>query len=246
MFSESTILSLFNNQDKTSDGTFYSVSGCPEALFRHMIRLGSYAREFGLIANMTCAKFDMGPIHEVRKEIREWKDPEYGDFADEQFSDSPSLMGSVVDFGDMAQYKEDLHHCAEAWRYGLLTYISRVFDWQRDGLQTAPGPVLGFLARKTLNHVSSCRASSTLQKQLLLPVFLAGCETADEHLREVARAYCRWWNERTRYDMFLTAHALLEEVWSKGSSPQSWWGSIIDQKSRSTVGADKGRQYLFG
>ena len=84
-----------------------------------------------------------------------------------------------------------------------------------------------------------------LQKQLLLPVFLAGCETTDTHLRQVARDYCNWWNEKTRYDMFLTAHGLLEEVWSD-DDPHTWWGSIIEQKSRSNAGADEARQYLFG
>ncbi|KAM0428481.1 hypothetical protein ACHAPT_006841 [Fusarium lateritium] len=239
VLSESTIISLFNH-DKASNETFYSVSGCPEALFRHMIRLGSYAREFELVTNMTCVKFDMGPVLGVEKEIREWTDPEYGDLPDQIVADTPPTEG--CDIGDVAHYKEDLHHCAEAWRYGLLIYIGRVFKWQRD--QPAP-PILGFLARKTLNHVTSCRYTSMLQKQLLLPVFLAGCETKDEHLRQVARTYCSWWNERTRYDMFLTANALLEEVWSN-ESPNSWWGSIIDQKSRSNVGTGDARQYLFG
>ncbi|UPK98735.1 hypothetical protein LCI18_009670 [Fusarium solani-melongenae] len=239
VLSESTIISLFNH-DKSSNETFYSVSGCPEALFRHMIRLGSYAREFELVTNMTCVKFDMGPVLGVEKEIREWTDPEYGDLPDQIVADTPPSEG--CDIGEVAHYKEDLHHCAEAWRYGLLIYICRVFKWQRD--QPAP-PILGFLARKTLNHVTSCRYSSMLQKQLLLPVFLAGCETKDEHLRQVARTYCSWWNERTRYDMFLTANALLEEVWSN-ETLNSWWGSIIDQKSRSNVGTGDARQYLFG
>ncbi|KAJ4248787.1 hypothetical protein NW762_012625 [Fusarium torreyae] len=239
VLSESTIISLFNH-DKTSDETFYSVSGCPEALFRHMIRLGSYAREFELISNMTCAKFDMEHVLGVEKEIREWTDPEYGDLPDQLVSDTSASQG--CDIGDVAHYKEDLHHCAEAWRYGLLIYIGRVFKWQRD--QPAPS-ILGFLARKALNHVASCRYSSMLQKQLLLPVFLAGCETTDEHLRQAARTYCSWWNERTRYDMFLTANALLEEVWADDSA-NSWWGSVIDQKSRSNVNSGDSRQYLFG
>lgn len=186
---------------------------------------------------MTCAKFDMEHVLSVEKEIREWTDPEYGDIPDQLVSDTTGC-----DIGDVAHYKEDLHHCAEAWRYGLLIYIGRVFKWQRD--QPAPS-ILGFLGRKTLNHVTSCRYSSMLQKQLLLPVFLAGCETSDEHLRQAARTYCSWWNERTRYDMFLTANTLLEEVWADEAA-DSWWGSVIDQKSRSNVNSGEGRQYLFG
>jgi len=237
VLSESTIISLFD-RDKTDNEIFYSVSGCPEALFRHMIRLGSYAREFELAANMTCVRFDMKPVLQVEKEIRDWHDTRYGGTTD------VSTSGTARDCEEeaSAHYKEDQYHCAEAWRYGLLIYISRVFKWQRD--EPAPA-MIDFLARKTLNHVSSCRNTSMLQKQVLLPVFLAGCETTDEHLRQVARTYCSQWNERTRYDMFLTAHGLLEEVWSR-DDPLAWWGSIIDQKGRASMGKGDPRQYLFG
>ena len=228
--------SLFN-QDKSRNETFYSVSGCPEPLFLQMIRLGSYAREFEVVSNMTCVRFDMEPVLQVERKIRGWSDPRY---------ESPyiSELSATEDCenGETMHYKEDIHHCAEAWRYGLLIYINRVFKWERS--QPAPR-TMEFLARRTLNHVSSCRYTSMVQKQLLLPVFLAGCETTDEHLRQVARDYCIWWNERSRYAMFLTTHALLEEVWSN-DDPKSWWGSIIDQKSRSHIGMGDGRQYLFG
>lgn len=81
-----------------------------------------------------------------------------------------------------------------------------------------------------------------VQKQLLLPVFLAGCETTDEKLRQEAREYCAWWNERTRYGMFDTANTLMEEAWADDRAG-TWWGSLIDQKSGSVA---DGRQYLFG
>lgn len=226
----------FLNRDGDNDKTFYGVSGCPEALFRHMIRLGTYAREIEVVASMTCAKFDMEPVLVVERDIIAWTDPDYCALND--------LAGADAwdpDLEDMAHNKEDFYHCTEAWRYALLIYIARVFKWKREG--PAP-PVLCFLARKTLNHVQSCRYTSMLQKQLLLPVFLAGCETKDEHLRQIAIDYCSWWNEKTRYDMFLTAKVVLEEVWASDDS-QTWWGSVIDQSSRSNDGGDA-RQYLFG
>lgn len=224
------------DRDKANTPTFYSVSGCPEALFRCMIRLGSYARELKLVSRMTCAKFDLAPVLAVEKEIREWSDTEYEGLSGQQEFESSEQN---ADTEDLAHYKEDLHHCAEAWRYALLIYVVRVFRWERD----KPAPrILGFLARKTLNHVSSCRCTSMIQKQLLLPVFLAGCETTDEHLRRAARAYCSWWNDWTRYDMFLTADALLDKIW-KSQSPQDWWGSVIDQQSASN---NSNRQFLFG
>ncbi|CAG9942602.1 unnamed protein product [Clonostachys rosea f. rosea IK726] len=245
VLSESTILSLFN-RDKGDDATFYSVSGCPEALFRLMVRLGSYAREFELVSDMACAKFDLGPVLEVEKTVREWKDAEYGELlgncAGYPNSADNAVPNPGCDEAETAHYREDLHHCAEAWRYALLIYILRVFKWQRD---QPPPTILQFLARKTLNHVSACRHTSMLQKQLLLPVFLAGCETSDNHLRDAVRFYCNWWTERTRYDMFLTAEGLLQEVWNQGNS-HAWWGSVIDSKSRANMGSGESRQYLFG
>lgn len=229
------------NSARTDNRTFYSVSGCPEALFRHMVRLGSYARELELTSTMICAKFDTDPVLALEKSIRDWTDPEYDELDDRR---SGYLCTEVDEIGHMLHYKEDLHHCAEAWRYGLLLYIERVFKWQRN---QPPSPILGFLARKTLNHMTSCRRSTMVQKQLLLPVLLAGCETKDENLRQEARQYCSWWNEKTRYDMFLTALGLLEKVWANnGNNPQAWWGSIMDQKSRDDVNAPDFRQYLFG
>lgn len=224
------------DRDEASMQTFYSVSGCPEFLFRRMIRLGSYAREYELVARMTCARFDLGPVLLLEKEIRQWSDLEYESPSNHQDFDS---LHQDPGADDQAHYKEDLHHCAEAWRWGLLIYIVRVFRWERN----KPAPtILDFLARKTLNHVSSCRSTSMVQKQLLLPVFLAGCETTDEHLRQIAQSYCSWWNEWTRYDMFLTASALLEEIWKTGDS-QVWWGSVIDEKN---VSNHSNHQFLFG
>jgi hypothetical protein len=211
-----------------------------------MVRLGSYAREFELVSDMACAKFDLGPVLEVEKTVREWKDAEYGELlgncAGYPNSADNAVPNPGCDEAETAHYREDLHHCAEAWRYALLIYILRVFKWQRD---QPPPTILQFLARKTLNHVSACRHTSMLQKQLLLPVFLAGCETSDNHLRDAVRFYCNWWTERTRYDMFLTAEGLLQEVWNQGNS-HAWWGSVIDSKSRANMGSGESRQYLFG
>lgn len=239
VLSEATAISLFN-PNGTDGTTFYSVSGCPQDLFKYMIRLGAYARELELASTMTCVTFDMEPVLAVEKGIREWSDPKHYDIHPQHIP--RDLLGDDGDPGALEHFKEDLHHCVEAWRYGLLIYIERVFKWKMDG---AVSSTLGFLARKTLNHVSSCRRSTMLQKQLLLPVFLAGCETKDEHLRQEARSYCTWWNEKTRYDMFLTATALLEEVWAN-QDPRCWWGSVIDQKTQFSNSGRTERQYLFG
>lgn len=233
-----TINSVFS-WDSTS--TFYNVSGCPEQLFKYMFRLGTYAREFELASCMTCVTFDMAPVLVVEKAIKEWRTPRYDgpdvDFAPSSEPDLPENWDCYS--AEAAHHVQDLHHCAQAWRFALLIYIERVFKWRRGEASMSR---IEFFARKVLNNVHSCRRSTMIQKQLLLPVFLAGCETNDENLRVEARDYCSWWGVKTRYDMFTTTLGLLEEVWAAAGDPDSWWGSLIDNKS----GLGSTSQYLFG
>lgn len=238
VFSESAIANLLGPAASSENATFYSVSGCPDKLFAHMVRLGSFAREFKLAATMTCVSFNMAPVLAVEHNIREWSDSRYDMF---NASYTPTSLVDGQDEGDMLHFQEDLHHCAEAWRCALLLYIEKVFKWQTNQSNSS---VIQLLARRTLNHVSSCRRTSMIQKQLLLPVFLAGCETDREDLREQALTYCHWWSEKTRYDMFLTAGTLLADVWAN-DDPLSWWGSVMDEKGRLDEEAPQ-KQYLFG
>ncbi|KAJ3550925.1 hypothetical protein NPX13_g11446 [Xylaria arbuscula] len=229
IMSGSTMLSLLNPTSTLANPNFYSVSGCPQELFGHMIRLASYAREYELASTMAYVKFDMDLINDAATNIREWQNPKPNGYGDD--------IADRHDYGDtdpveFLQSREDIYHCAEAWRYGLLLYIERVFR-----LRNQPAsPVLRFLARRSMNHVLACRRSSTVQKQLLLPVFLAGCEITDEYLQQQALLYCHWWNEQARYEMFLTVAGLLEEIWVK-NDPREWWGSILDQKAAQHLAA---------
>ncbi|KAK2762974.1 hypothetical protein CKAH01_16005 [Colletotrichum kahawae] len=238
-----TYHSNLRRQAPENKNAFYNVSGCPEELFGYMTRLAMYAREFELATTMTCVTFDTGPVLSVEQAIKDWRTPAYSDCIDiEALENDGSQKSDQQELEEALNYKQDLHHCAEAWRYALLLYIERVFKWDRKSTSL---PVLGLLARKALNHVSSCRRGTMLQKQLLLPTFLAGCETTNLELREQAKQYCEWWNDKTRYDMFLTAAALLEEVWAKYGSG-SWWGSIMDEKCQPGAHGYTQNQYLLG
>ena len=89
--------------------------------------------------------------------------------------------------------------------------------------------------RETLNHVAAIRRSSQIQKQLLLPVFWAGSETSDPDLRDLARTYCEWWADRSRYQMFASVPVLFESIWSEvdqaaqlpSGATMPWWGSVV-------------------
>ncbi|XXH02482.1 D-aspartate oxidase [Hypoxylon texense] len=238
VLSSSTINSVLS-PEHASD--FYNISGCPAELFQYMFQLGTYAREIELVSHMTCATFDMGPVLEVEKALKEWRTPCFDD-PDADFDD-PGASGLPDDWNltpiQTAHYVQDLYYCAQAWRLALLIYIERVFKWRRGEASITR---ISLLARKTLNNMLSCRQSVMIQKQLLLPVFLAASETEDEKLRNEARNYCKWWASKSRYEMFITSLGLLEEVWANAADPDNWWGALIDQKFK--VGGT--RQYLFG
>ncbi|KAF4308354.1 hypothetical protein GTA08_BOTSDO03652 [Botryosphaeria dothidea] len=244
---ESYVSRLF--ADDTAE-SFYNMSGCPFELFRHMVRLAQYAREFELATTMTCVTFRRDLVLGVERCIREWSAEGYGDVCAAVLRDEDTgariveedRAGGSGTMEEKANARQDLYYCAEAWRYALLLYVERVFKWDRT---RPPSPVLGLIARKTLDHIWSCRRSSMVQKQLLLPAFLAGCETKDSTLRELASDYCAWWTEKTRHEMFATTSLLLEEVWAS-KSEKSWWGSVIDEKSRSGAVESFPHQYLFG
>ncbi|KAF7588342.1 hypothetical protein BBP40_005870 [Aspergillus hancockii] len=57
---------------------------------------------------------------------------------------------------------------------------------------------------------SLCRSMASRSSS----VFLAGSETGDDEIRDLARGYCRWWGERSRYNMFHSVPVLLEDIWS--------------------------------
>lgn len=210
-----------------------------------LVKLAELAKQREIAARMAWLSFDQSPVTTIEREIRHW---ESSHFAEVDIQDidiiAEVLQGAdfKTDVEETLNSKQDRHHCAEAWRYALLIYIARVFHWDRESHRTSE---LALLVRKTLDHVRSCRRTSQTQKQLLLPVFLAGSETADEEMRRFVREYCQWWATRSRYNMFNSAALLLEEIWEKGHA-YGWWGSVIDQKTRHGEAGEAGIQFLLG
>jgi hypothetical protein len=178
--------------------------------------------------------FNIAPILRLEVTIREWQSPSFSDQTFENDKDDESC--------EHYQFKQDSYHCAEAWRCTLLIYIERVFKWNRTD---SPPQSIYRLARKTLDHVRCCRRSSLIQKQLLLPVFLAGCELTDLDAQELVRSYCTWWTEKSHYEMFQTAGSLLEDIWTRRSET-FWWGVVVDEKTKSSTHTANPISYLFG
>lgn len=225
---------LLNNADNDS-WSFYDLGGVPQELFQSLLQLSRLARENEIVSTMKWASFNLAPVQQLEDSLKAWTSLRFSDLT---LSEETNKGETYQDY----QIRHDSHHCAEAWRFTLLLYIQRVFKWDRTH---SPSPIIYRLARKVLDHVRCCRNTSLIQKQLLIPVFLAGSELSDIDAQEVARSYCAWWTEKSRYKMFETAGVVLEEMW-KSRTETSWWGSYLDEQRMSLEYSASQVNYLFG
>ncbi|KIW81559.1 hypothetical protein Z517_04585 [Fonsecaea pedrosoi CBS 271.37] len=256
-FNSSYLEHLFENEG--NDGwSFYELTGCPTELMKLLVQLTRMAREKEIAASMEFLNFDMAAVLNIERQLLEWKNaleveteprhhhgglPHLEDGDEGANGESPCDSESEDDqayFGQRNNY-----HCMEAWRYALLLYVQRVFKWDRQS-HRRPAAILP-LIWKVLEHSRSCHETSQAQKQLLIPMFLAGAEARNEAMRDTVRSYCLWWAARSRYGMFCSVSSVLEEYWEQNQSEYTsplWWGSFLDMKSHS--GRDGAMQYLFG
>lgn len=173
--------------------------------------------------------FDLTPVVEAEQKITAWEN----DFG---WPYEANQDISAEEAEKQHHNQQDRYHCSEAWRYALLIYIERVFN-----KHPRRGP-MARLVRATIDNVRCCRRTSQTQKQLLLPVLLAGSETTDEDMRDYVKEYCGHWGKKTRYNMFNSVPALLDEIWTTGK----WWGAVIDGKTNPSGQGQVATQFLFG
>ena len=237
----------FERQDQWS---FYDLTGCPSELIVFLFQLADLGKQCEIASSMTWLRFDLTPIKAIEAQLRNWKNAEFAttDVFSETIGEQEGTSDNTI-HEEVVQAQQDRHHCAEAWRYALLLYAERIFKWDRHGPQPNR---LKVLARIVFNHVRCCRRTSQTQKQLLLPVFLAGSETQDHDLQGFVTDYCLWWGNKSRYNMFKSVPDLLKEVWARTSGQSSsederqWWGSVVDGKTSCQVQGQAQTQFLFG
>ncbi|EXJ81576.1 hypothetical protein A1O1_07640 [Capronia coronata CBS 617.96] len=211
---------------------FFSLVGCPSTLVAYLTELSDLAAEQEKTRKMTWAKFDPSRVIEIQCEVKAWTDERFVNIREED--------------ADKMQYKRDCYHCAEAWKSAILLYIVQVFH---PGGPQREKQTLSYLSRVTLDHVRCCRKTNTVQKQLLLPVFLAGCEASGADSRMQAKDYCTWWNEKSAYGMFSSVAALLELLWARqliNGDDSIFWGDVIDEKVTSASKGKNDIQCLLG
>lgn len=210
-----------------ADRDIFALTGVPQELFRHMRELAELAGEKEQVARMKYAIFDTTRALELEELIRD-----YVICSTSQLPESE----------DPVQNWHDYYHTSNAWRYALLLYICRVLKWDRFSSDLVLE--VSTLTRLILDSVRCCRPDSSLQKQLLLPVFLAGSEAMDVYSRSLVEQYCEAWYINCRYTMFKDTLALLQDVWARRDREANkftvWWGPIVDEKQ------SDGSGYLFG
>ncbi|KAK5042119.1 hypothetical protein LTR13_001925 [Exophiala sideris] len=247
------------NHELHDGWSFYELTGCPTELVVFLVQLAEMARQKELADSMEFLTFDMTAVLDIEQQLLNWKNSLEVEVSagyvrggsinlldDDGEDESPTTSEEGENEGEYSRQRDD-YHCMEAWRYALLLYIQRVFRWNRQS-HRRPRAILP-LTCKIIEHCRNCRKTSQVQKQLLLPIFLAGAEARDKDVQDTVRAYCLWWGARSRYGMFYSVSSLLEEYWenkpSKDGSPV-WWGSFLDSKSHPGRAGDVTAQFLFG
>ena len=213
----------------------FTISGVPRGLFRWFRELAQMAGEKRLVATLQHATFNVGRALQIDSDIRAYN---IGDHLTIQPPDNTDEDVAA----ELLECWHDYYNAANAWKHALLLYIARVFRW--DPSRPGPLPELASLSRLVLDSVRCCRPESAMQKQLLLPVFVAGAEARDVYSRDFVRLYCDSWYQQSRYTLFHEASMLLQEIWTQkdlGANDSAvWWGSIIDGKQT------YGGEFLFG
>ncbi|KXT16863.1 hypothetical protein AC579_6824 [Pseudocercospora musae] len=207
-------------EDETTEWDFFSLTGVPKSLFRTLVELVQLAHEKERTLTMTWATFNDAKVLEIEEDLRraETHIPAAFDISDDDSIES-------------VQQKLDSAACIQAWKFALLLYLERVFHWEREvGRQSAR---ITALSRQTLSTARNCRAGHAIQKQVLLPVFIAGSEVDDSDSRQFVQQYCETWQAKTRYQLFRDSLGLLRTIWSRrdrcGGDANVWWGSVLPE-----------------
>lgn len=190
----------------------FNLNGCPLDFVSAMARLAKLAAIHETTLQMEWTIFNRFPVDTIIEEVRNYTNHESVTFEDmEYLEEDPDA-------------RRNRYHCIEAWRHAILLYTCRAFTSKQDdyGLRQ-----ISQLSRIILDSVRCIPLTNLLQKQLLLPVFLAAAEMGSEVDRSFARRYCKHWSDVSGYYHFESAAMLLEDIWRDwdlSTRMEYWWG----------------------
>ena len=215
------------------DRSFFALTGCPADLVVCMAKLANLASAFEQSQGLEWTALKASRVEDLEATLTAWQNPY-------------RIAGRVNDVQEDRSPTRECYHCVEAWRHSLILYIYQVF--KRDLVMRSPA-VTSFYSQHILDHIHWIRQETVIQKQVLLPLFLAGCEATEENLRKQAKDFCRFWSQRNGYRMFQDVGDLLEHVWKDGqesSDGRYWWGDTVDQYNTTGPTDPMRPQFLFG
>lgn len=204
---------------ESEDWSFLILVGCPVDFLMAMARLSKLAAIYERTTRMEYTIFNDLPVQLIVAEIQMFTNVNAVTFADLNY------LGEDIDS------QRNRFHCIEAWRHAILLFVTRAFCKKQDdhGIRK-----IAHLARVVLDCVRCIPQAEFFQKQLLLPVFLAGSEVESEVDRAFVRHYCQHWSETSRFEHFGSAKELLEDVWEGWdvtTRDTYWWGIKVQPQS---------------
>ena len=200
--------------ESMDESTFFALNGCPYSFMKVMWQLAKLAASYKQTL-LGHGSFDAQQVADLAEYVNGWN------------NNNAMSIEQIQANNEGTDDKMDRFHCVEAWRYAIILYSRRVFRSHRDSGDLR---VIDHLTRVILDHVRCIRGTQMVQKQVLLPVFLAAVEVEDENTRFFVRQYCNHWSKTARYSQFETALALIEEIWATFDTGQRavyWWGCKI-------------------
>lgn len=194
----------------------FDLNGCPIELISAMARLAKLASIYKKTTEMEWTIFNLHPVKVIIDEVKLY------------VNDEKVEWDELNHLSDDINLRRNRYYCVEAWRHAILLYTYRVFTQRPDERELR---AIDYLSRLILDCVRCIPSSDIIQKQILLPVFLAAAEVGDEETRSMVREYCAYWSNASRVYHFQTAGCLLDSIW-KDWDPLTrdvyWWGVKID------------------
>jgi len=153
---------------------------------------------------------------------REWKDAR---IALQSWEFDPQRLLASLPAGSppTASQVRDLGSLSEAFRYAALLYTERLAS------PSVPSAHNNFrnLVSQVIYYATSLEASSSAEKFLLWPLFIAGSECVNELQQNIVRNKCREIMARSGYMNNLSALDVLERLWAGDWKEDSTPGSKL-------------------
>lgn len=146
---------------------------------------------------------------------------------EEVLRSDPSNLSVLVGRAFSPSHAADRYFCEQAWKYGLVVYL---VTKRREHVERAQ--FVKFCTNLVTTYTRSLSCSS-FQKQVLLPMVVAGAQVDDMEIREYFREYCVRYRSEVKYALYEDGLHIMETTWAlrdeqkaKGLVPTACWVDV--------------------